>query len=48
VRRKVSDVCWSRVPGKPIPTKGGPVYIGIGTLVFILLVVLIIWLVRRA
>ena len=32
-------------PSRP---KGGPVYIGIGTLVFILVVLLIIWLVRRA
>ena len=48
VRQRVSDVCWSRVPGKPIPTREVPVYIGIGTVVFILVVLLIIWLVRRA
>lgn len=34
--------------GKGPSTKGGPVYIGIGTVVFILVVLLIIWLVRRA
>ena len=31
----------------PYRPKGGPVYIGIGTLVFILVILLIIWLVRR-
>ena len=33
--------------GKGPSSKGGPVYIGIGTLVFILVVLLIIWFVRR-
>jgi hypothetical protein len=44
----VSDVCGTRARGTHHPTQGGPVYIGIGTLVFILVVLLIVWLVRRA
>ncbi len=41
------NVSWSHAPGRDHPTEGGPVYIGIGTLVFILVVLLIIWFVRR-
>ena len=33
--------------GKGGTTKGGPMYIGIGTLVFILLILLVIYFVRR-
>jgi hypothetical protein len=44
----MSAVSLRPQPGTDYETEGGFVYIGIGTVVFILLVLLIIYLVRRA